>query len=194
MGIVCGACSFPISTETWNRESARCPACAQQVQVLAFPAIERMRAGAAPEALAEDTEASCFYHAESRAVVPCSECGRFLCHLCDIELEGRHLCPTCFQSGVSSNRLEAMETRRTLYDTIALIISTLPVMLFWPAIIGAPTALYYVVRRWRTPLSILPRRRIRFVLAALFALAEIAGIVFVIWTLFQLPRPRVVSR
>ena len=87
-----------------------------------------------------------------------------------------------------------METRRTLYDTIALIISTLPVLLFWPALIGAPTALYYVIRRWRTPLSILPRTRIRFVLAALFALAEIAGIVFVIWTLFQLPRPRVVSR
>jgi len=43
------------------------------------------------------------------------------------------------------------------------------------------------VRRWNAPLSILPRTRIRFYLAALFALAEIAGIVFLVWAIVRLP-------
>src|SRR5579871_5045279 len=114
MAIPCGACSSPLSADAWNREEGvRCPACSQRVLALVFPAMERVRAGAVPEALAADTEASCFFHPESRAAAPCSECGRFLCNLCDIELDGRHLCPACFQSGVSSNKLETLETQRT---------------------------------------------------------------------------------
>ena len=193
--VTCGECSFPIPAEAWNRDDGvTCPACRQPVQAAVFPAIERNTAGSSPEAVADHAEASCFFHPASRAAVPCSECGRFLCHLCDIELDGRHLCATCFQSGVSTNKLQAMETHRTMYDTIALAVATLPALLFWPALVGAPAALYLVVRRWRTPLSLLPRTRIRFLLAALFALVEIAGIVFVIWAVIQAPRPRVVSR
>ena len=195
MAITCGACSFSLSADAWNHEEGvLCPSCGQRIQALVFPAMERSRAGAAPEALGEDSEASCFFHPESRAAVPCAECGRFLCNLCDIELDGRHLCPACFQAGVSSNKLETLETRRTMYDTMALAVATLPALLFWPALIGAPSALYLVIRRWRAPLSILPRTRIRFLLAVLFALAEIAGIVLIIWTITQVPKPRVVSR
>ncbi len=190
--ICCGTCSWPIPPEAWNREDVvRCPGCRRKVEVVAFPAIERTRAGPLPEALAADAEASCFYHAESRALVPCDQCGRFLCGLCDLEIDGRHLCPVCFQAGLASNQLEIAETSRTMWDSIALATATLPVLLFWPAIFGAPTALYFVVRRWNAPLSILPRTRIRFYLAALFALAEVAGIVLLIWAIVRLPgRPR----
>jgi len=195
MAMVCGACSFPIAAEAWNREGGSvCPGCRERVQAFVFPAMERIRAGSAPEAIAGDTEASCFFHPQSRAAVLCAECGRFLCNLCDIELDGRHLCPACFQSGVSSNKLETLETRRTMYDSIALAMASLPALLIWPVLFGAPAALYLVIRRWRTPLSILPRTRIRFVIAALLALTEFAGIAFIIWTMTQLPAPRVVSR
>jgi hypothetical protein len=74
-----------------------------------------------------------------------------------------------------------------MYDTIALALATIPAVLIWPVIVGAPAAIFIVFRRWNAPRSILPRTRIRFYLAALFALAEIAGIAFVIWTLVQLP-------
>jgi ribosomal protein S27E len=195
MAILCGACKFPVSADSWNREAGvRCPGCGHTVQAFVFPAIERTRAGASPEKIAGDSEASCFFHPESRAAVPCAECGRFLCNLCDIELDGRHLCTTCFQSGVSTNKIETLEGQRTMYDTIALALATLPALLFWPALVSAPAALYVVVRRWKTPLSILPRTRTRYVLAALFALAEIVFIGVIIWTLAQAPRPRVVSR
>jgi hypothetical protein len=153
-----------------------------------FPAIEQRRVGALPESLGAETEASCFYHPQSRAAVPCEECGRFLCQLCDLETEGRHLCPVCFQTGLSTRKLETMESRRVLYDTLALALATFPALLFWPAFVCAPMALFIVVRRWRSPGSILPRTRIRYYLAVLLALAEIAAIVFVILLILRVPR------
>jgi hypothetical protein len=38
-----------------------------------------------------------------------------------------------------------------------------------------------VIRRWNAPSSIVPRTKIRFILAALFAVTEIAFLVFVIY-------------
>jgi DNA-directed RNA polymerase subunit RPC12/RpoP len=190
--ISCGDCSWPVPAEWWNREEGvRCPGCGHRVRVVVFPATKRTQAGLLPEALGADTEASCFYHPESRAAVPCDECGRFLCRLCDLEVDGRHLCPACFQTGVVTGRLETVETRRIMYDTVALALSTLPI-LFWPSlVVTAPWTLFMVFRRWRAPGSVVPRTRIRFYLAALFALAEVVLIGFAvkaIWLMVHLPR------
>jgi hypothetical protein len=170
--ICCGECSTPVPAESWNRAGARCRGCGQTLQVAVFPAIERTRTGALPEAIEIETEASCFYHPSSRAAIPCDECGRFLCRLCEIEIDGRHLCPTCFETGVAANKLN-VETSRTMYDSIALALATLPTLLTWPVIIGAPAALYVAIRRWRAPGSIVPRTRVRYYLALLFVLVDL---------------------
>jgi hypothetical protein len=183
--ICCGECSWPVPVDNWNREEGlRCPGCSQRVEAIVFPAVEGRRLGALPEAVIADTEASCFYHPSSRAAVPCDECGRFLCSLCDIEIDSRHLCPQCFQAGVRSNKLEIVETQRTMYDTIALVLA-IPGLLVSPAIITAPWALWIVVRRWRAPRSVVPRTRIRFYLAALLALGEIVFLGFIIRLFIQ---------
>jgi hypothetical protein len=153
------------------------------------------RVGALPESVEAETEASCFYHSSSRAAVHCDECGRFLCRLCEIEIDGRRLCPRCFEAGVSTNKLESMVTSRTMYDTIALALATLPALLTWPMIIGAPFALYVAIRRWRAPGSIVPRTKVRFVIAILLALAELGFmgfLIFVIWFsgVFSPTRPK----
>ncbi len=170
--ICCGDCSTPVPAESWNRVGVRCRGCGHTVQVAVFPAIERVRSGALPEAIEIDTEASCYYHPSSRAAIPCDECGRFLCRLCEIEIDGRHLCPTCFESGVSANKLN-VETSRTMYDSIALALATLPTLLTWPVIVGAPAALYVAIRRWRAPGSIVPRTRARYYLALVFVLVDL---------------------
>jgi len=186
--ISCGECSWPVLAESWNRDDEiQCLRCGQKIRIAIFPAIEQRRVGTLPEALGAETEASCFYHPQSRAAVPCEECGRFLCSLCDLEVDGRHLCPLCFQAGLNTRKLETVETRRTMYDSVALALATVPVLLFWPVVISAPAALFVVARRWRAPGSIVPRTRIRFYLAVLFALAEIVGIGFVIWAIVRLP-------
>ena len=155
----------------------------------AFPAVAANRAGSLPEAIAAESEASCFYHAGSRAAIPCDQCGRFLCQLCDIEIGGRHLCPACFQAGVAERKIDLVETRRTMYDSVALAFAVLPALLIWPVLVGAPAALWVVFRRWRSPGSIVPRTRLRYYLAALIALAEIAGMIAVIWAIAHVPRP-----
>ena len=179
--IACAACSTPVPGEFWNQQqgAVRCPGCGQPLRAAVFPAIANTALGLSPTALEGETEASCFYHPQSRAAVPCQQCGRFLCALCDLEVDGRHICPRCF------DRTEKVEPRRTMYDSLALAISTFPMLLFWPALIAAPWALFLVVRRWNAPSSLVPRTKIRFVLAALFAVAEIGFFIFVIYMMTQ---------
>lgn len=188
--ICCGECSWPVPPGLWNRqEGVHCPGCRRRLGIAAFPAVAKTRAGASPQAIAADTEASCFYHTASRAVVPCEECGRFLCSLCDLEIDGKHLCPVCLKSGLAANRLENVETRRTLYDTMALALAIFPPLLIWPAIVGAPAALFIVIRRWNAPLSVLPRTRVRYYIAAALAVAELAGFVVLFWAIAHIRRP-----
>jgi hypothetical protein len=184
--IACAACSWPVPKEFWNREEGvRCRGCGQTVRVSVFPAIESATTGAAPEALHGETEASCFYHPQSRATKVCEECGRFLCALCDLEVEGRHICPRCFESGVSAHKIETAEPRRVMHDSVALALATLPFLLIWPALIAAPWSLVIVLTRWNSVSSVVPRTKIRFIVAALFALGEIGFIVFVIYMMTQ---------
>ncbi len=76
-----------------------------------------------------------------------------------------------------------------MYDSVALAFAVLPALLIWPVLVGAPAALWVVFRRWRSPGSIVPRTRLRYYLAALIALAEIAGMIAVIWAIAHVPRP-----
>ena len=185
----CGGCSWPLPPESWNQApGAACPGCGWRVEGLVFPAIRGTRTGELPEAVGAENEASCYFHPASRAAVPCDACGRFLCHLCDLEIHGRHLCPACFEKGVAARKLEVVENRRTMYDSLALAYATVPLLaFFWPAVIGAPVALFTVMQRWNAPSSVVPRTRIRFYIAAVLALAEIGLFGFMIWLLIRLP-------
>ena len=183
----CAQCKWPLPLQSWNREfGMACPGCGTRVQVTVFPAIERTRAGALPEALEDPSEASCFYHSLHRAAAPCDECGRFLCRLCELEVDGRHLCPVCFQVGMRERKINELDTRRTMYDSIALLLATLPALLIWPPLVTAPAALYFVVRYWKAPGSVAPRTRYRYYLASVLALAEIVGIGLLIWVTVRL--------
>src|ERR1051326_2041864 len=91
--IRCMSCAWALPPNIWNGEEFQnCPGCGQPLQARVFPAIAHAAAGAAPEAVALPSEASCFYHEHNRAVNPCAQCGRFLCSLCELQLPGRVLC------------------------------------------------------------------------------------------------------
>jgi hypothetical protein len=129
-------------------------------------------------------ESGCFYHPAKRAVAACESCGRFLCALCDLDLNGEHICPACLETGRRKGKLKQLENRRVLYDAVALSLATLPLLFFWPTIITAPCALYVVVRRWNAPASLVRRGKWRMVLAAILAILEIAAwiaVVYFIW-------------
>src|SRR5512135_125658 len=110
---VCHECRSPLPDTALNTGSlVPCPSCGTRQQTELFPAFFRAApVGSAGETIVVEGEAGCFYHPEKKAVVPCAECGRFLCALCDLELNGRHLCPGCLESGQRKGRLVEIEKR-----------------------------------------------------------------------------------
>lgn len=192
--IGCPVCTRALPPDTWNLTyETYCPTCRTPVNVLVFPALLREEGGAIPQLAVEGGEATCFYHARKKAAVPCDQCGRFLCSLCQVELSGQNWCPSCIELHRRQGKLATLDSRRTLYDNIALVLAFAPVVtvIFWfMSLVAAPAALFVIFRHWRSPSSVVPRTKVRFVIAGVAALLELGGWIFVAFALFQTFRSR----
>jgi DNA-directed RNA polymerase subunit RPC12/RpoP len=180
----CSGCHNPLSASYYNVDhELGCPRCGSAVLARVFPAYYRRAEPASPERLSDATDATCFYHAENRAAVSCDACGRFLCTLCETELGGEKLCPTCITSGLSSRKLARLENRRVLYDNVALALAAGGILM-WPlTLVTAPMSLFVAIRYWRKPTSLVPRTKVRFLLAILIASLQIAGWAFLFYAI-----------
>jgi hypothetical protein len=139
-----------------------------------YPALFRgLSRGNQGESIRDAREAGCFYHPLKKAVRSCAVCGRFLCALCDVHLNGKHLCSGCLESNHHGLENSHLDTQRICYDQLALLVATLPILFVWITIVTAPIAIYLCFRHWKTPGSILPRTRIRFVAAFLISLLQV---------------------
>ena len=157
-----------------------CGSCNSLLRADVFPAVYRsLPMGHPGETLQMSDQAGCFYHPGKKAVTPCSVCGRFMCALCDVAFNSRHLCPACFEKGKSKRKIKSLEKHRTCYDTIALMVATVPILFYFITLFTAPLAIYLTLRHWNTPTSIIPRSKIRFILAFILAGLQIAA-----WILF----------
>lgn len=173
----CTGCHTPLAPALYNSGGFHeCPGCSAPIRVEVFSAlIEPPRLGAPSEEVLIDGEPGCFFHPTKKAVRPCDGCGRFLCNVCDIELGGRHFCPQCLESGKRKGKLQEIENRRTLYDSLALALATYPLLIFYFTLITAPFSIYIAIRYWKAPSSIIPRSRWRFVVALILASSELVG-------------------
>src|SRR5215472_10432910 len=99
--LVCPECHTPVLPSAVNQYSlTSCNGCSSRLEVEVFPALFRQGVpGQAAESLIVEGESSCFFHANKKAVLPCQSCGRFICALCDCELNGDHFCPACLETG-----------------------------------------------------------------------------------------------
>lgn len=173
----CGNCnarlSLPVADSSLH---VRCPVCNTAIQGELFPALFRkITPGGKGEAIMMDDESSCFYHPNNKAVIPCEGCGRFLCSLCDVELNVQHLCPQCIEKGIEKGKMEELQTTIARYDHLALMVAVLPV-LFWPlTLVSSPAALFIAIRYWRKPVGVMGESRWRLVVAILFAGVQVAG-------------------
>jgi hypothetical protein len=153
-----------------------CPSCKSRIRAEVFPAYFRApERGSAGEALVLDSHASCFYHPQKQAAVVCAACGRFICSLCDVELEGQHLCPPCLELSHKGGKLKSIEARRVLNDTIALHLVLLSVLIFYISFITAPLALYWAIKHRKSPTSIVRRSRLQWYLAVILSSLIILG-------------------
>jgi hypothetical protein len=185
VAVACPHCQSSLPGALCNTGApTRCPVCDTAIQIEIFPAFFKSApSGATAEPIIEEGVSSCFYHEQKKAVVHCDGCGRFLCALCDLDFNGRHLCPACLQSGRKKGEIAQLENRRTLYDGAALTTALVP-MLFLPVtLVTAPMAIYLgVVSFWR-PSSLVRRTRIRTYLALVVALLQLVGWAFLFYNM-----------
>jgi hypothetical protein len=137
--------------------------------------LKDVTAGRPAEKIIVEDDSSCFYHPTKKAVVACEGCGRFLCALCDIEFDGRHLCPGCIETGARKGKMETLQNEIIRYDNIALAVAIIPLILFYVTLISAPAALYLAVRYWNYPTGIIHKSKYRFVIAIIIAGAQLAA-------------------
>jgi len=184
--ITCPKCQAVLGAEHLNQPLAQpCPICERGLVVEVFPALFRQETVVAPERIIAAGEASCFYHEGKKAAVVCDACGRFVCTLCDLELAGQHLCPSCLEAGATKGRLDKIQNRRTRHDKIALTLAVAPVLIFYLTIFTAPAALFYSIWHWKTPGSLVPSRpRVTLVVAMLIATLQIVAWVVALVVLF----------
>lgn len=196
MAIRCTGCGFPLSNDvleagTLAREFRPCRFCGSETQTLVFPAMfVPPSVPTTAEMAARIGDATCFYHSSKRAVVPCSQCGRFLCALCSVQLSGVVWCPECIEAGRTRKRVLNLENSRTLHDSIALALSTWPVLFLYPSLITAPAALFFSIFYWKRPTSIVRRHtKIRLLIAMLLSLIQIGfWITLFIFAIYQFRR------
>jgi hypothetical protein len=176
--LACTKCNTPVPPEFVNADEwLECRACSSALKLEIFPAFFRpIQKGSVGEALLIDTQASCYYHPQKQAAVVCGGCGRYICSLCDVEYESQHLCAPCLETSQKKGKIKSLESRRVLNDTIALHISLLSFLIFYLSFIGAPIALYWAIKHWKSPTSILHQNKIRNILAI-----SLASIQLLIW-------------
>lgn len=178
--IYCSGCQTPWLAEAFNASDfLACGSCGALQRVEVYPAYYRgLEPGAAAEDVLTEGEAACFYHPRKKAMVPCDACGRFLCATCDCDLNGQHLCPACLETGQKKGRLKTLQNHRTLYDNLALALALFPMLIFYFTVVTAPVALYVSIRYWSAPSSLIPRSKVRFILAMVLSSLQILGWIF----------------
>lgn len=171
--VTCPSCGFVQSGEP-TPSSFACSRCESEIAVEIFPAFYRAEETRKHQAIVSD-EASCFFHADRVAEFTCGRCGRFLCPLCRISWAGESLCPACLEAASSGTRAKQLASTRFHYDSLALALSTLPVLTGVISILTAPVALGYALFTFNRECSVAPRTKIRLILAILFSIATIAA-------------------
>lgn len=164
--LACPRCRAALAPEAFaSTHDTECPQCRTVLRGAIFPAFHRDAAEAVPGLAnrAADGEAVCFFHPENRAERSCDRCGRFVCHVCDLPVGARHLCPACLSGALETDREHALVAWRFLWADSALLFGIVPVFLgifIWPfLVLTGLTAIVLGVRAQQRPGSVVRGRR-----------------------------------
>jgi hypothetical protein len=179
MDLSCPRCSQRLEAARFaSGQSTRCPACNSDVEAYVFPAFEQDALSRPEIHLAGEGEAVCFFHSRYRAISPCDNCGRFLCGICLLTVGSRRLCAECLSHARRQKDEEGLVNHAPLFDNVALVLVTLPVvsvMFGFLTVLSAPVSLFLALVYWSRQWSLLPRSRLRFVIAIILAILLMAG-------------------
>lgn len=184
--VTCPKCAKPLGlTPGMSGEKVSC-GCGLSVNAWTFPAIaEDFQAASLPEVALLD-EATCFFHSNARATVACEHCGRYVCSLCDIDLNGTHLCFTCVEAGVTQGKVKYLDRTRFLWGRTALFLAAVPPLLagvgaFLLVPLTAPVAMFLAIYGWKKPGDLIRNSRVPHVLAIGLAVLELVAMIVGGW-------------
>ena len=181
-GPCCPHCGGPLLVELLTAGEQRCIACTRGFEATPFspPAARLVVAGVAEAG--PGGAVPCAQHAGNAAVANCSRCGVFMCALCEVRIDGRELCPACFDRLAAEGVLPSARGRLRNYRGLAFIMGLGGCGLYVFGLLTGPLTLYFAVQAQRQ------RRRLRetdglatVVLAFVLGLLQIAGcLVFIV--------------
>lgn len=155
----------------------RCRSCKTIQNVIAtFPALHKVSEEQfIGETLITDEDASCFFHPEKKAALPCHDCGRFICSLCDVNMDDKHFCPTCLNNEADKKEEGIFVKKMIQYDSLAMSISILS-FLMWPITCITMFVVFFMCFKfWNKKPSLVRNNKWRFVVAFLIATGQLVG-------------------
>ena len=139
-----------------------------------FPALIRSKEVIKQESVLEEGQSTCFFHPKVSATAICVVSGRMICDLCTTEFEGKTVSFEALQTLVGNKGSSKRSNVLTNWDSIALALAVLPMLMWFFTIITAPVALGICIFKWRHgPTGVFRRRRWRYIIAGLLAFAQI---------------------
>lgn len=175
----CPRCGHKLPVEMLRLGShVECTVCHASFQGEIFPALFReQERGQRAESLADDAEASCFFHLQNRAVQACGTCGRFVCALCALELPSGVVCPDCFSNDRAvASSAPVLEKSRRIWSSVAAWLLGISFLFFWPLTLAtAPVACCMAIYGMRQPGSLTGRGWWRNVAVLIVGLIVVAG-------------------
>ncbi len=177
----CPKCKVDLgSLNTVGETIMLCPRCLKEIQVIAFPALYRRISPAATSSgeSALEGDSTCFYHPQKKAAQVCDSCGRFLCALCDVEMEKQHLCPSCLESGARKKNIKSLERSRQMNGRTALLLSVIPFLF------TGPVAVFMAIKYWNEAGSLVSNNRWHTRVALIFGLIQTGLLVLAIISIF----------
>ena len=139
--LTCTNCDHPMPIDLLRGADLQCRGCATALEVIPFPALIRdAESGVVPARIMAD-EASCFYHESRQAEAACDACGRFICSLCDMQMDSDHICPSCLSAGRKAGSRDELKNTHFCPDRVILLVAGLPMLFFFVTIFTAPLTL-----------------------------------------------------
>lgn len=176
----CHRCQSELPAEVVSLQAlSECPSCHTTLRIVPLPGWGRgPRAGSAAQPIADGQEASCFYHADKRAVLPCDNCGRFLCALCDFHIGNRHLCTKCIETASKGTHLGELERHRRRWDILQWRLLVLPLLFCLYLVPFCSIAAIVIGIKYRNaPPSLVSNNRAWLNAGVVFGIVQFLGII-----------------
>jgi uncharacterized Zn finger protein (UPF0148 family) len=145
-GPACPRCGSDIDRGAIVGSFVSCPVCLRDFEAVVFdpPAPDASVARLA-EAGPEGAN-PCGHHPGNVASDHCSRCGVFMCALCRIDVDGRVLCPACFERMAEARELPVLLAHYRDYSVLQLHLVILGFLIIFVGPVTGPASVYYGLR------------------------------------------------